>query len=77
MGNRQWAMGNGQWFQPSVEGKFGAEVGKNSRMQESGSVKTKALVGSKNGLKPLSSLPYTLRQQALGSEQDAHTTRIA
>ncbi|EDX74506.1 hypothetical protein MC7420_4030 [Coleofasciculus chthonoplastes PCC 7420] len=40
-------MCHGQWFQPSVEVKFSAVVGKNSKLQESGSVKTLHLLGGK------------------------------
>ncbi|MEQ9000192.1 MAG: hypothetical protein RID53_27250, partial [Coleofasciculus sp. B1-GNL1-01] len=45
--NREWAMGNGQWFHPSVEGKFGAVVGEKFRIQEGGSIKTLHLLGRK------------------------------
>jgi len=47
MGNGQWERVSKQWLQPSVEGKFGADVGKNSRMQGGGGVKTLHLLGQK------------------------------
>jgi hypothetical protein len=40
-------MGNGQWFHPSFEGKFGAEVGLQFQILDGYSVKTLHLLGQK------------------------------